>query len=357
MTKIALTLLMMGCQDDSSITVQLPNPTPNQSSTVAVEPSPERSLRFELHADAVAAADLDGDGVDNMLFFQDGVLSDQDGVRLEVDGMLHAVARGDIDGDGDEEAVLGFGAGKKARAAVAQVHVIHEDRTEQLWLRDGVRNQISDLDVVDGRIFMSVFGSAKGVEAGWLTAEGFEVADRINMATTQEILGDGHRFVGRLYGDEPRSDGDLQLFLPDGESQQRPSLRGVKSLLLANMDSDPQPELLVGDGWHYQYGLRGEAHLRLLDGPDWTESRTIALLPNSYSINNIERINTEDSSTAALLLTASRNVHLLRRDALGWQDVVVDEITETGNAVVVYLADGPWALVSGEPSTLVPLHP
>lgn len=318
---------------------------------------PRREMRFAEHGERVAAADLDGDGVDTLLYVREGVLFAGTDELASIGGKLHVVARGDIDGDGDEEAVLGFGTGRGFRSALAEVWAVHADRAERLWFRDGERNQITDLHVVDGRIFLAVYGTEKGVEGGWLDDGVFTPLGEAHMGVAQHPLtADGEVLVGRLYGEESRSDGDLQVRKADRVLETLPSLRGVKSVLVTELDGDPDPEALVGDGWHYQYGLRAQGRLLLLDGPNLEHQRTIALL-DDYSVNRIEVIRDKNPARRRLLLTGARSVHVLERDALGWADTRLEAVAETGNAVVAYLEDGPWALISGTPATLVPIGP
>ena len=350
--------LLLSCSGDGPlIPVQIPEETITpEVATPAPATRPAREFKYAESGEGIAAADLDGDGFDEMLFFHEGSIFIGENPIIDIDGKLQVSARGDINGDGDEEAVLGFGEGRGVRAAPASVWVVHEDRADQLWSRDGARNQITDLDVVDGRIFMATFSSSKNIESGWVSAEGFSVQDNALMATTQEVLQDGTVLVGRLYGDQPRSDGDLQHRSQGQILGTLPSIRGVKSLLATQLDDDPELEVLVGDGWHYQYGLRALAHLRLMDGINLDGTRTIALLTDSYSINAIEPVRADSPGQVGLLLTASSGVHLLHRDGLGWKEQLLHPVDENTTAVVAYLEDGPWALISGDPAMLVPIN-
>ena len=353
-----LLTLLAACNRDGGplLPTSAPGEGPEPVTLPATEPvETGRSLKFAEHGDRVAAADLDGDGVDEMLFVRDGLIFSGTEQVAAVGGLLQSAARGDIDGDGNEEAVLGFGEGRGFRDALAEVWAIHDDRVERLWSRDGERNQITDLHVVDGKVFVVAFASAKGAEGGWLEGGEFTPIHSVQMGAAQHPLPGGEVLVGRLYGDEPRSDGDLTVRKDGHTIETLPVLRGVKSLLAVQLDDDPELEVLVGDGWHYQYGLRAQGHLQLLDGIDLDRSRSIALLPESYAINRIELVRGSSPSSNSLLLTGASTVHHLKRDHLGWSDTRLETVSETGNAVVVYLEDGPWALISGSPATLVPL--
>ena len=108
-------------------------------------------------------------------------------------------------------------------------------------------------------------------------------------------------------------------------------------------------ELLVGDGWHFAYGKQAIGRVRLLEGPDWSEGRTIASFDGEYTVREIFPIGDR------LVAVGTRAVHLLERDALGWSDHVLAPIEETGHAVVIQEAGGPAVLISGDPARVVPI--
>ncbi|MCB9744423.1 MAG: FG-GAP repeat protein [Alphaproteobacteria bacterium] len=296
-------------------------------------------------ADGVAAADMDGDGADELVLVRGGVARWLD-QEVELGGGLQAVARGDIDGDGREEVLLASGLSREAREAPARVWALRAQGAELLWERRTERNQITDLRVVDGRLWIATFSDGLTVEGGWLVGGALDPQATGKLATQQLPVGDGV-VLGRVYGDAPRSDGDLQV-QRGGATTTLPSFRGVRSLSAADLDGDGAPELLVGDGWHFAYGERAQGRVLLLEGPDWTRGRVIAQLGAEYSARQIEPYE------GALLVTGTTQVHLLRRDALGWADEVLGPVTETGNAVVARTPAGPAALISGSPAKLVP---
>ncbi|MEL6344362.1 MAG: hypothetical protein AAFV53_14690 [Myxococcota bacterium] len=309
-----------------------------------------REMRFADDGEGVAAADLDGDGFDELIYVSQGEIVRDDDVLASVGAKLMVVARGDINADGKEEALLGFGAGKGFRQAPAQIWVVDADGATILWQRDRERNQIADLHVIDGKPFVAAFKDGRTVEGGFIVDNALQPLVEVPLGVAQLPLPTGDVVVGRLYGDEPRSSGDLQL--RRGQTvDTKPTNLGVKALDAANLDDDPELEVLVADGWHFQYGLRATAHVTLFDGVNLDDSRSIALLPDNYTIEEIEILR----DRPAALLTASSSAFLIALDGLGWKPIRLDDVPDQGNAVVAYLEDGPWVLISGTPATLIPL--
>ncbi len=307
-------------------------------------------------ATAVAAGDLDGDGDDSLVLIQDEVATWGD-QRLELGGLAQVVARGDVDGDGLDEILLGCGMGRGSPRAPARVWLIDQEGSRLLWERDGARNQVSDLRVLPVGLWMATFADGRRVEGGWLrpVPDGgpwqLETVLDVSLGLEQMPLGD-RVLVGRVYGDEPRSDGDLRAW-KDGAWTPLPSLRGVRSLAHGDLGRHGEQDLLVGDGWHYRYGSQAVGRVRLLHGPDWKTGRTIASFDGEFSARELAVVG--QGLDAWILVTASENAHVLARDGLGWQDLLVAAVGEQGMAVPARLDGQAGVLVSGDPARWVPV--
>lgn len=299
-------------------------------------------------ADKVGAADFDGDGADEVVRFHQGAAHWQVHT-VELGGEVQVVLRVPAAGGRGERLLVGTGMGRTSRDADTRIWALGAGGPELLFQRKVERNQVADLDVVDGRIWMALFDSGKAVEAGWLSDGAFDVRETRDLATAWLPLDGERRVVGRVYGDTPKAPGDLRLVTTQGDTV-LPSLRGVRALTATDLDGDGHPELLVGDGWHYSYGKQGVARVQVLEGPDWTRGRTIAMFDGEYTAWAIEPVGDR------LLVTGTKAVHWLTRDALGWSDEPVASVTETGNAVAFHDDSGWWALVSGTPARVVPLN-
>lgn len=297
-------------------------------------------------ADSVAAADLNGDGVDEILLIQDGTLR-WSGKTHDLGGAVHAVARGDTDGDGDEEALIATGTSRERRDAPARLWRVRADAAELLWEQRGPRSQPTSVAVIGGRIWLNTFSDERKVSGGWVEGGGLTVVHEAALATAMRPLGDGVA-VGRLYGDEPRSDGDLSL-VGLGAPRRLPSLRGVRAMTTADLNGDGHEELLVGDGWHYNYGERAQAHVALYAGPGYDGARTLAVLPEDYAVESLE------VREGWVLVTGARSVVALRQDDLGWAPTALGAGSESGNATFARRAEGLGVVMSGAPARWVAL--
>jgi hypothetical protein len=340
MLRWATLVLLGGCVGSPADPPSAPNdkrpdaPTPSSSSTVRHPGVPVATGP----AVAVGVADLDGDG------------------SAEVVAVSASAVTGVIQGTATlgRSLVIASGMGRGARDAPAQVQLRGHEGSEVIWERSGERTQISDLRVVDGRIWMATFADKWNVEGGWLEDGVFTPVHSARMAMAMAPLPGGEVAVGRLYGEAPRSDGDLRIVAADGSERLLPGLRGVRTIATGDLDGDGHPELIVGDGWHSNYGENADARVVVYAGPDYTEHRVIAGLSGEYTAEHITVL--DEGADAWLLVTGSAQVHALQRDRLGWADVVVGPVSDGGGAAAWRDKDGWVVTITGDPATDTPLR-
>ena len=199
--------------------------------------------------DAVAAADLDGDGVDEIVQVVDNILS-WPGGQISLDCAVQVTARGRLSGGG-EQVFLGCGMDRTHRSAPARIVSVGIDGAKTLLERKSERAQVADLRVGEGRLWAAIFSSRFEVEGGWVENGGLTPVQSGRLATQQLPLKDGGVLLGRGYGEVPRaggepSDGDLRGVREEG-TQVLPTWRGIRSLASSDLDQDGDLDLLVGE--------------------------------------------------------------------------------------------------------------
>lgn len=251
---------------------------------------------------------LVGDEADELLCTRSNVLTvygaDGDGFRSRLQitgtGLPNAAWVGDRDGDGRDEFLIAFGMGRGfATAPVKVIELDAEEGGAGWWVRtlfeySGQRPQVTALHGPE--LFLAHFQSKYEVRSGFPRAGEMPPDARVlRMAMSQvpaDVDGDGaaELAVGRMYGDEPKSDGDLAV-LDDGAREPVPSRRGVRSLVASDLDGDGREELLFGDGWHFRYRDEGEGRLNVAardgEGGTW-RTALIHRLPGEFTVMRIQ---------------------------------------------------------------------
>lgn len=295
-------------------------------------------------ADKVACADIDSDGIDEEIYVHNGTLYWGEN-REPLTGSFQTFHRG------TERFLFATGFGKEFRDAPTQLYALDSSGIQKLWEKDGSRNQISSISEQDGKVFLSTFSEGTLVQGGWLEDGKFNSISELKMAMYQVPLGDSV-VIGRLYGDEPRANGDLRV-LTGAKETALPTYRGVKTLLVHDLNQDSHPDILVSDGWHYQYASQGKARVQVYLGPDYKDVRTLANFDEDYTVSRIEA----HRNGTDYLIQGSKHVYLLQQTKHGFKRTEISTILETGSASFCYKKDQTAILVSGNPSQLIQLEP
>ncbi|MCK6526932.1 hypothetical protein L6R50_05020 [Myxococcota bacterium] len=248
-------------------------------------------------------------------------------------GAPNAFLRTDRDGDGREEAILGWGMGRGAFQAKASVEAWAAAPGGGLCsgrlLGDlaGDRQQVASISLsrapspelhvtafegkYDTVTYARRLGAAEGWDARW----------RSRMGTTAfmaDLDGDERpdRVLGRVYGDAVGDDGDLSVWMDGGEARVAvPTLRGVRAAVAADTDGDGRDELWFGDGWHQDYGKVARYRLNRWrwDGagkvppPERIDER-----PGMYAVLRIEAVDLDGDLELEVL--AAGNKEIVRYD-------------------------------------------
>jgi len=129
--------------------------------------------------------------------------------------------------------------------------------------------------------------------------------------------------VGRPYGEDTTAIGGA--FVQDGENRiELPTFRGVSSVALGDVDGDGRTEIVVGDGWHYDYGKVARPRLAVIKyvNGKW-DYKLIEDVPEQIRIRNIALVDLDRDGRAEII------AHGERRNSLGG-DVRVYQLTPAG---------------------------
>ena len=167
---------------------------------------------------------------------------------------------------------------------------------------------------------------------------------RIRMATSTDSDGKTY-LVGRAYGDKIGVDGDAKL-VSKGKEYTLPTFRGVSSLCLAQLDSDPELEVLTGDGWHQNYGKLAEPRVTMFDYNKEKDSYIATLLsnepvPKQYRIEHLSVTN------KGVILAQGPQQSYLFDPKQNWSKKVILTPSGTNATKVADLGDGYYSTYDG----------
>lgn len=302
-------------------------------------------------ADAILAADLDGDGSDEWISVHNGTIA-WNASTAKFEAGVASYGTTDLNGDGADELIVAMRRTRDYPKAKPRLFVISGSEHTTYMLPIAGKHRITNVDAANGRVFVTALGNNKRTVGGWWSPAGFEPVTESIMGMVQVPLGDGRVAIGRLYGDEPKSHGRLEIRGPDGTVTPLDGVRGVRTLAAADLNADGHIDLISADGWHFRYGEQAEARLSLYLGPSFTERRMIGTLKGDYTI---ERIDVVETVPPTLVVSGTSTIAKFALDGLGWTPIQLGSVSEGTVAAVATVADETWVSWPGEPPTVVNL--
>jgi hypothetical protein len=312
-------------------------------------------------ATRIAIGDLDGDGRGEIVTAGPTKLRVLDAsghprAELPVTRGIQLLVVADLDGDKRAEIYAGWGVTREHLEAHAAftMHRLDGDRLteEQVLAPTTSRQDVSAIiPMPDSHsLLLAYFDSKYMVTSviahhetqGWTTTP----VAQIRMATSYavgDVTGDGTPdiVVGRTYGDDIGRDGDAFLLARDGARTAIPSVRGLRSITIADGD------VFFGDGWDQAYAEKAKgrlSHAHFQDGA--FRSDLVEQIEDQYAIEKI--LPATIDGKRALVTLGPKYVRVFRRDGDAWRgrtltskarDIAIGDLDGKPGDEIVVLGD------------------
>ena len=334
--------------------------SPPQTPTAQTPPRPERKAPTIYR---LQGGDIDGDGKSDLISWdsesKEVVISSYaagEWKRLtshKLENFPTNMIASDLDGDGKAELIIGEGLRGYNPKTGPQTDVqlrIYRPLSKEGWVPIEIFRQVTerpeftslesvDLDG-DGKpeLLFAFFAEkyqvdlrvARRVGGAWKIEE----LPRIRMGmhiTAGDVLGNGRKMtvVGRPYGESQTAIGDA--FILDGTARiDLPVFRGVSSIAVGNVDGDRQLEIIVGDGWHSDYGKIARPRLALLKRVNgkWNY-QLIEDVPEHVRIRRVLIVDLDGDGKGEIIALGERrnslggDVRIYQHTVKGWRGATV----------------------------------
>lgn len=146
--------------------------------------------------------------------------------------------------------------------------------------------------------------------------------------------------VGRPYGDPPDPKSTTAIgdaFVIDGNKRlPLPVTRGVTAVAVGDLDGDKKDEIVVSDGWHFNYGKIARCRLAVISrqGGDW-KYELVEDLEGHMRFEEIDLVDLTGDGKPEIVGRAARNgtlggsVRVYERTANGWRGMTAGHLAQT----------------------------
>jgi hypothetical protein len=185
----------------------------------------------------------------------------------------------------------GMGRGDLQAPIRVTAYNFHTQQEKIVFERPSERSQVSYFKEHKGAIWITFFDSKFITKTGYFTSSESlpwhfnEVASE-RLGDAVEVLNNG-LVIGRPYGEGQGQDGDL-LLVRDGAKVLLPSYRGVRAV--AAIGSAENQKLVIGDGWHQNYGQFGQARLSILTWNSESKRYALELIDRDLTQYNFNKV-------------------------------------------------------------------
>ncbi len=127
-----------------------------------------------------------------------------------------------------------------------------------------------------------------------------------------------------------------------------PSFRGARSGIFADIDNDGKKEILLGDGWHQNYGKLAEPRLSIVKFNEKTKQYDLTMISNIKGQISIEKIIPFKIKNTIFVLTSGEKFVELYEPQNDWKRTRIFENTSSS-------LDVTYAVLSGKPKIVIAL--
>lgn len=196
---------------------------------------------------------------------------------------------------GVQKIAVAFGEGRVFRNAPTKV-VLYDlplQQSRTIFEPPTERSQPVFLQPLnDGFVFV-YFESKYMTRAGMLVPETgnwtFKEMFKARLGISNALLDEHTVLTGRPYRDEAAGTGELMLYR-SGQGEELPSFRGVSSVAVVQTAESGPRQILIGDGWHQNYGKLAEPRLTLLTLDPATKRYAARVISTTTGQMNVSRI-------------------------------------------------------------------
>lgn len=246
----------------------------------------------------------------------------------------------------EDKIAIVTGQTMKQRVAPVEVALYEKDLSQKsvIYSVPSERSQITSFKHTEGGFLITYYDSKYFTVTGKLVKGGdgkweFQQLFRMRMATTTDAM-NGAFLVGRGYGDKIGDTGDATL-VAGGKEIMLPTHNGVSSGCLAQLDDDAELEVILGDGWHMNYGEIAEPRVSVFNYDAEKETYTAQVISNEkvgkqYRLDHISLTNT------GLVLAIGTEKSYLFNPKAEWakKECPASKIVDLGNEYFAYLKGG-----------------